>query len=74
MSEQPNTPRRDAGVTLIELLIAVAMMGLLATSISAAIVVTLRTSQSSDGRLNVARAEQNVAAWKIGRASCRERV
>ena len=63
MSEQPNTPRRDAGVTLIELLIGVMMMGLLATSISAALVVTLRSSQASDGRLNVARAEQNVAAW-----------
>ncbi|WP_394937157.1 hypothetical protein [uncultured Ilumatobacter sp.] len=63
MSEQPNGPRRDAGVTLIELIVSVLMVGLLATSISAAIVVTLRSNQASEGRLNVARAEQSVAAW-----------
>lgn len=55
--------RADVGMTLTELLIAVSMMGLLAVTVSAALTVTLKTQGASEGRLNVARAEQSVDTW-----------
>jgi prepilin-type N-terminal cleavage/methylation domain-containing protein len=63
-----NTPRtstrgRDAGMTLPELLIAVAVMGLIASVLSASIIVTLRQSRSTEGRINVARSEQSIDTW-----------
>ncbi len=50
-------------MTLVEVLIAGVVMALLTTVISAAIIVTLRQQDNIEGRVNVARAEQNVSAW-----------
>lgn len=54
---------RDKGMTLPELLIAVTLMGVIAAVLSASIVVTLRQQDNTEGRLNVARFEQNVSMW-----------
>jgi hypothetical protein len=50
-------------MTLPELLIAISMMGLLMTVLSTAVVVTLRQQDNTDGRLNVAQAEQSISMW-----------
>ncbi|MEP1124149.1 MAG: vWA domain-containing protein [Ilumatobacter sp.] len=50
-------------MTLVELVITVSMMGLLAVSISAALIVSLKTQTGTEGRLNVARAEQSIDTW-----------
>jgi hypothetical protein len=63
MFKQPSTKRRDAGMTLPELLIGVVLTGLLATSIAAATTVVLRTADNNEGRLDNARSEQNVNVW-----------
>jgi prepilin-type N-terminal cleavage/methylation domain-containing protein len=55
--------RRDAGMTLPELLIVITMMGVLSAVIGTAIVTTFRVSRSTEGRVNVARAEQNIDVW-----------
>lgn len=55
--------RRDEGMTLIELILAVVMLGLISVVISSAIIVTLRQHDNTDGRLNVARSEQSVSLW-----------
>ena len=55
--------RRDFGLTLPELLITITLMGLLATVLSAAITVTLRQADSTEGRANVARSESSVDTW-----------
>lgn len=52
--------RRDAGMTLPELLISVTMIGIIATVLAASITVTFRQADNTEGRLNVARGEQNV--------------
>ncbi len=54
---------RDAGMTLPELLIVVSVMGLIATVVAAAITVSFRTVTSTEGRVNVARAEQSIDTW-----------
>jgi prepilin-type N-terminal cleavage/methylation domain-containing protein len=55
--------RRDAGMTLPEVLISISVIGIIATVVTASIIVTLRVNPSTDGRLNVASAEQSVAVW-----------
>ncbi len=50
-------------MTLPELLICITLIGLLTTVISASIVVSFRQSRSTEGRLNLARAEQNIDVW-----------
>lgn len=50
-------------MTLPELLIVISLMGVLAAVISMAITVTFRSANSTEGRVNVARAEQNVDVW-----------
>jgi hypothetical protein len=50
-------------MTLPELLIAISMMGLLMTVLSTAVVVTLRQQDNTEGRLNVAQAEQAISMW-----------
>jgi prepilin-type N-terminal cleavage/methylation domain-containing protein len=52
--------RRDLGMTLPELLIAVAVLGLIMLVLAASIIVTLRQSDNTEGRINVARGEQSV--------------
>ena len=55
--------RRDEGMTLIELLVSIVMLGLLMTVLSSAVIVTLRQQDNTEGRLNVARAEQTISMW-----------
>lgn len=62
----PDTDRRtqrDRGMTLPELLICVVVTALIVTVISSALVVTMRQQDNTEGRLNVANAEQSVALW-----------
>lgn len=63
IKSRPMRVRLDRGMTLPELLVCVTMMGLIVTVLSSAIVVTLRQQSSTEGRLNVARAEQSVGLW-----------
>ncbi len=69
MSEHSSNTRirgtrlRDGGMTLPELLIAISMMGLLVTVLSSAVIVTLRQQDNTEGRLNVAQAEQSISMW-----------
>ena len=56
-------PVRDRGMTLPELLISVSIVGLIAAVLSSAIIVTFRQADSTQGRINVARAEQSVDTW-----------
>lgn len=53
-------------MTLPELLIAVALLGLLIAVLSSSLVVTMRQQSSTEGRLNVARSEQSVGLWLPG--------
>jgi hypothetical protein len=53
-------------MTLPELLIAVTIIGLIITVLSSALIVTMRQESSTEGRLNVARAEQNIGMWLPG--------
>ena len=55
--------RRDRGLTLPELLIAVSLMGVIAAVLSAAISVTYRQARSTEGRANVARSESALDTW-----------
>lgn len=55
--------RRDRGFTLPELLVTMTMMGLIAAVLSAAITVTFRQADSTEGRANVARGESSVDTW-----------
>jgi hypothetical protein len=50
-------------MTLPELLIAVTIVGLLVTVLSSALIVTMGQHDNTEGRLNVARAEQSVSLW-----------
>lgn len=50
-------------MTLPELLVSVAIIGLIAVALSGAVVVTLRQQDNTEGRLNVARAEQSISMW-----------
>lgn len=62
MYEHPSR-RRDSGMTLPELLITMTLIGIIASVVVASVVVALRTHTGTDGRLNVASAEQSVAVW-----------
>ena len=55
--------RRDAGMTLIELIVSVAVIGLIVVSISVAITVVLRQAPQTEARLDVSRWEQNLGTW-----------
>lgn len=55
--------RRDRGMTLPELLIAVTVLGAIMAVLSSALIVTFRQQSGTEGRLNVARAEQNISMW-----------
>ncbi len=57
------TSGRDRGMTLPEVLIVVSVMGIVMAVITAAIIVTFRNVESTEGRVNVARAEQNIDTW-----------
>jgi von Willebrand factor type A domain len=55
--------RRDAGMTLPEVLISVLLTGLLIASMSMAITVVYKQRDNTEGRLNNARSEQSVGIW-----------
>jgi hypothetical protein len=50
-------------MTLVELVVSISMLGLLVSVLSAAIVVTLRQQDNTEGRLNVAVAEQAISMF-----------
>ena len=60
---QSRQPDRDRGMTLPELLIAVTIIGVIMAVLSSAIIVTLGQNANTEGRLNVARAEQSISLW-----------
>ena len=62
MSERAQT-RRDAGMTLPEVLIAVMVTGVLVAAMATATQVVLRQSDNTTGRVNNARSEQSVGIW-----------
>jgi len=53
----------DKGMTLVELVVAISMLGLLTAVLSSAIIVTLRQQDNTTGRLNVAVAEQAISMF-----------
>lgn len=65
MSEStlPKGDRRDVGATLAELLIGVVLLGIIMTSLSAAVIVIVRERVNTTGRLTNARSEQNLNVW-----------
>lgn len=50
-------------MTLVELLVTVTLIGLVAAVVSAAVIVVFRSTDSTDGRLNLARGEQSFTTW-----------
>jgi prepilin-type N-terminal cleavage/methylation domain-containing protein len=60
MSEHSSRTGRDRGLTLPELLITVSMIGLISAAITAAVIVTLRSADTVEGRINLANDEQSL--------------
>lgn len=52
--------RRDAGMTLPELLITVSLMGLIVTVLAMSVIVTLRQAPGTQDRVDLARQEQSI--------------
>jgi prepilin-type N-terminal cleavage/methylation domain-containing protein len=61
-ADQPAT-RSDGGFTLVELVVAISLVGLVTTVLAAAIVVSLRTTPDTENRLDDARATRALATW-----------
>ena len=57
---------RDEGMTLVELLISIALTGIIVTALSGAVVVIMNQQSTSNGRLNNARAENGAGLWIPG--------
>lgn len=55
--------RDDSGITLVEVLISVALMAMLATVVSGALIVTLRTSPAVADRADAAVNVQGLVTW-----------
>ena len=53
----------DSGMTLVELLASVAVIGAIVTVLAAAVTVTFRQQGTTEARLDVARWEQSLALW-----------
>lgn len=62
MSDHTN-PCRDDGISLVEILVGVAIFGLLMSSLSFAIITIVRQNTNTTGRLNNARSEESVGVW-----------
>jgi prepilin-type N-terminal cleavage/methylation domain-containing protein len=54
---------RDSGMTLIELLVSVMLIGAIVTVLAAAVTVVFRQDADTQARLDVARWEQSLAMW-----------
>lgn len=50
-------------MTLPEVIISVLVMGIISATVASAVIVSLRQADSTEGRVNVARAEQSVGTW-----------
>lgn len=57
---------RDGGTTLVELLLVLAVLGIVVSAMTAATVVGLRTTDATSERLTESRGAQLVAAWLPG--------
>ena len=66
--------RRDAGLTLTELVVTVMLLGLVVSSLTAAVIVMVREQDNTGGRLNVARSEASIATWLPGDLASSETV
>jgi len=53
----------DDGVTLPELLVGVALMGMVMAALSSAVIVVLKQTDNTGGRLNNARSENSIGIW-----------
>lgn len=62
-SPSPRRSRRDAGMTLTEVLVATLVLGLMATSLAMATKTILDQADNTEGRTNNARSEQNVGIY-----------
>jgi prepilin-type N-terminal cleavage/methylation domain-containing protein len=62
-SDVKTSGRRDRGLTLIELLIVVTIMGTLATATSAVIIAAIRTTPAAQTRVDDARGVQGLVTW-----------
>ncbi len=56
-------PTSDRGMTLIELVVTITVIGAIATVLAAAITVTFRQQGTTEGSIEVARWEQALALW-----------
>ncbi len=63
MRDNQRSAKRDRGMTLPELLVSITVLGLIVTVLATSITVTLRQTDNTEGRLNVARSEQTVGSW-----------
>ncbi|MCU1504861.1 MAG: hypothetical protein JWM12_4215, partial [Ilumatobacteraceae bacterium] len=65
MTDRAGGRRRpaDSGVTLVELLVTIAITGILMTSLSAGIVAVVRTMGPTAKRLAATQDEQNLVTW-----------
>jgi prepilin-type N-terminal cleavage/methylation domain-containing protein len=55
--------RRDGGFTLVELLIVISILGLIVSTLSASIVVILRTTPGTSSRIDDARTLRGMSTW-----------
>lgn len=62
LSQQP-TGDRDGGFTLVELVISIAILGLVMSAISAAMAVGLKTTRESENRLGASNDVQFASTW-----------
>ena len=62
-SEPSPQTHNDRGMTLIELLVCVTVVGLIATVLAATVTVVLRQSPETTARVDTARWEQNLGTW-----------
>jgi prepilin-type N-terminal cleavage/methylation domain-containing protein len=61
--DAPASSESDQGFNLVELVIAVSLVGLITTVLAAAIVVSLRSIPDTESRLDDARATRALATW-----------